>query len=254
MIHRRPRGHPRSGRTTATRASGLAPLAAVVLLGAGCSLSADVASVASALVSARSNIEATAPPEAAPRASASARPQRPDDGETAPVAGDDVPPEMASARPLVLTSSVPVRLRIPAIGVDTELVDLGLEADGTMEVPAGAFPAGWYTGAPTPGALGPAVIAGHVDWAGSAGVFAALDELRAGDGIAVAREDGTTAVFDVTKVQRVAKRAFPTAAVYGDLDHAGLRLITCGGAFDRQAGSYADNFIVFAELRDAVDD
>ncbi|HSK23779.1 MAG TPA: class F sortase [Egicoccus sp.] len=158
-----------------------------------------------------------------------------------------------SDSPSGLGRSTPQRLRIDAIGVDTDLVGLGLEPDGTMEVPEGAFPAGWYRGAPTPGELGPAVIVGHVDFSGEPGVFVDLAGLHPGDEVAVSRADGTTAVFAVTQVRRVAKDAFPTTAVYGDLDHPGLRLITCGGAFDREAASYEDNVIAFAELRHVVD-
>jgi hypothetical protein len=150
--------------------------------------------------------------------------------------------------PLVMAASRPVRVRIPAIGVDSELMDLGVQDDGTLEVPPTGFPAGWFTGAPTPGELGPAVIAGHVDWAGSAGVFAHLRDVVVGDEVTVAREDGSSAVFRVSQVGQFPKDAFPTAAVYGDLDHAGLRIITCGGDFDRAAHSYRDNTVVFADL------
>lgn len=147
-----------------------------------------------------------------------------------------------------MPAAAPVRLLIPSIGVDSTLMDLGLEADGTLEVPPSGFPAGWYTEAPTPGELGPAIITGHVDWGGSPGVFYDLRNLRSGEAITVERQDGSTARFRVTSVQRFAKGEFPTQAVYGDLDHAGLRLITCGGEFDRQARSYRDNVVVFAEL------
>ena len=150
--------------------------------------------------------------------------------------------------PLVMAASSPVRVQIPAIGVDSDLMDLGLQDDGTLEVPPSGFPAGWFTGAPTPGEQGPAVIAGHVDWAGAPGVFAALRDVAAGDEITVSRADGSTAVFRVTEVGRYDKDAFPTAAVYGDLDHAGLRVITCGGEFDSAAQSYLDNTVVFADL------
>ncbi len=143
-------------------------------------------------------------------------------------------------------AATPVRLQVPAIGVDSDLMELGLLADGTLQVPPTGFPAGWYTGAPTPGELGPAIIAGHVDWGGEPGVFFDLGKLTPGDDIAVARDDGSTAQFRVDRVERFPKDAFPTALVYGDLDHAGLRLITCGGDFDRQAGSYKDNIVVFA--------
>lgn len=150
--------------------------------------------------------------------------------------------------PVTLPASVPVRLRIAAIDVDTPLIELGLQSDGTLEVPPDATPAGWYSGAPTPGELGPAIVVGHVDWDGQPGVFVALARLSAGDDITVERADGITAIFRVTAVVQVAKPDFPTALVYGDLDHAGMVLLTCGGRFDRRTGSYEDNVIVHAEL------
>lgn len=146
-----------------------------------------------------------------------------------------------------LAPSRPTRVEIPAIGVDSELMDLGLAADGTMEVPPTGYPAGWYTGAPTPGELGPAVVVGHVDWRGPA-VFHDLFALEVGDLVLVTRQDGSTATFEVTRVEQYAKVAFPTDEVYGDIDHAGLRLITCGGIFNRATGSHDDNIVVFAVL------
>jgi hypothetical protein len=154
----------------------------------------------------------------------------------------------ATPGPMVLAKSRPVRVLIPAIGVNSELMDLGLQADGTLQVPSTGFPAGWFTGGPTPGEVGPAVLAGHVDWGGSPGVFYGLRDLVAGDDITVTRQDGSTAVFRVQQVKRFAKDAFPTRAVYGNLDHAGLRVITCGGAFDHEARSYVDDIVVFADL------
>jgi sortase (surface protein transpeptidase) len=147
-----------------------------------------------------------------------------------------------------MPASAPIRLRVPAIGLDSALVQLGLDGDGVLEVPPGAHPAGWYEGSPTPGSLGPAIISGHVDYGGEPGVFVDLREVAPDDEIAVEREDGTTAVFRVTRVTQVPKSGFPTDEVYGDLDHAGLRLITCGGSFDRGARSYEDNVVVFAAL------
>lgn len=152
--------------------------------------------------------------------------------------------------PMAMPAAAPVRLQISSIGVDSELVDLGLQGDGTLEVPSSGFPAGWYTGAPTPGELGPAIMTGHVDWGAQPGVFFNLRQLSPGDDIAVTRQDGSTARFAVTHVEQFDKDAFPTQAVYGDLDHAGLRLITCGGSFDPQMRSYEDNLVVFAELVD----
>lgn len=147
-----------------------------------------------------------------------------------------------------MSASVPVRLQIPAIGVDTGLMSLGLQDDGSLEVPPEGFPAGWYTEAPTPGELGPAIIAGHVDWDGSPGVFFSLRDLAPGDAITVERTDGSAARFRVGSVQQFPKDEFPTDAVYADIAHAGLRLITCGGSFDGAARSYEDNIVVFADL------
>ncbi|HVF19190.1 MAG TPA: class F sortase [Mycobacteriales bacterium] len=153
------------------------------------------------------------------------------------------------AKPVTaLPRSAPVRLRIAALGVDAALIRLGLRADRTMEVPPGAFPAGWYGGAPTPGEVGPAIVAGHVDWAGRDGVFHDLHRLKPGDEVAVTRADGSTATFHVERVEQLRKDRFPTDVVYGDIDHAGLRLITCGGTFDPHARSYVDNVIAFARL------
>ena len=140
-----------------------------------------------------------------------------------------------------------MRLVIPAIGVDTKLMALGLQADGTIEVPPEGFPAGWYTGAPTPGELGPAIIAGHVDWTGP-GVFYNLHNLKPEDQVSVTREDGSVAGFRVTSVEQFPKDQFPTALVYGNLDYAGLRLITCGGSWNPRTRHYEDNLVVFAEL------
>ena len=176
-------------------------------------------------------------------------------GPTAPAAAPPAPATTVAATPtpsvpapLLMAASVPVRVQIPSIGVDSPLIDLGLQDDGTMQVPAEGFPAGWFTGAPTPGEQGPAVLAGHVDWGGSPGVFWSLRDVAAGDEITVSRADGSTAVFRVTEVGQYSKDAFPTAAVYADLDHAGLRVITCGGEFDHAAHSYRDNTVVFADL------
>jgi len=147
-----------------------------------------------------------------------------------------------------MSRSRPVRLQIPAINIDSGLIDLGLQADGTMAVPPSGFPAGWYTGAPTPGEQGPAIIAGHVDWGGHGGVFDRLHTLQPGTLVTITRQDGSTAVFQVSHVEQVRKNAFPTAEVYGNLNHPGLRLITCGGSFNHHTHSYNDNTIAFADL------
>ena len=147
-----------------------------------------------------------------------------------------------------LGRSTPLRLRIPGIGVDSPLMQLGLLTDGSLQVPPSGFPAGWFAGAPTPGEIGPAIIAGHVDWNGRPAVFYELRKMSVGDEVDVMRSDGKLAEFRVTRVARFAKDAFPSELVYGNINHAGLRLITCGGSFNRQARSYTDNIIVFADL------
>lgn len=149
-----------------------------------------------------------------------------------------------------LDASDPARLTVPAIGVDVEVMDLGLQPDGTLEVPPGAFPAGWYDGSPTPGELGPAVLAGHVGYNGTPGVFADLEDVVVGDAVRVRRDDGSVARFTITSTEEYAKDAFPTDEVYGDVDHAGLRLITCAG-LDRASGAYGTNVVVYAELTDS---
>lgn len=143
--------------------------------------------------------------------------------------------------------STPTRLVIPAIDLDSDLIRLGLQPDGALEVPSTGFPAGWFTGAPTPGELGPAVIAGHVHWQGRWGVFRRLDDVKRGDTILVSRSDGSVAVFRVTLAEQVGKDAFPTKQVYGNIPHAGLRVITCGG-LDPVTRTYETNVIVFADL------
>jgi sortase (surface protein transpeptidase) len=149
---------------------------------------------------------------------------------------------------LVLPESHPVAVSVPKLGVRSRLIDLGLEDNGEMEVPEDPADAGWFSGGPTPGALGPAVIAGHVTWNGAPGVFYRLGTMRRGDRVTVTREDGQTAVFTVSRVERFPKSRFPSGAVYGRIDHAGLRLITCGGTYDAARRTYLDNVIVFAKL------
>ncbi|MEU4695096.1 class F sortase [Actinoplanes sp. NPDC023714] len=145
--------------------------------------------------------------------------------------------------------SEPVRLEIPAVGLKTAVNSLGLREDGTLEVPPlrADAPAGWYRGSPTPGEAGAAVMTGHVDSAREGpAVFYRLRELALGDTISVRRKDGSTAKFEVYRVATYPKHAFPSGDVYGAVDRAELRLITCGGSFDRSKRSYRDNVVVFA--------
>jgi sortase (surface protein transpeptidase) len=141
-----------------------------------------------------------------------------------------------------------VRLVIPAIGVATGLVRLGLEQGGAMQVPGDFARAGWFAGGPAPGEAGPAVIAGHVDSRTGPAVFYRLRELRSGQAVLVERADGTRLRFVVEQARSYPKAGFPTAAVFGPVSSAELRLITCAGDFDRARGSYHDNLVVFARL------
>ena len=142
--------------------------------------------------------------------------------------------------------SSPIRIRIPSIGVDSKLMKLGLLKDGSLQVPPSGFPAGWYTGSPSPGEMGPSIIAGHVDWNGP-GVFYRLSQMQIGDQIKVGRVDGTSATFKVTRIAAFLKSKFPTQAVYGDLNYPGIRLITCGD-YDFKAHKYIRDTVVFGTL------
>ena len=145
-----------------------------------------------------------------------------------------------------LPLSAPVRVEIPAIGVSSSLVRLGLNPDGTMQVPGDFQVAGWFTGAPQPGQLGPAVIAGHVDSRTGPAVFYRLRDLRPGDEVRVLRADHRVVRFRVDSLASYPKQALPDDAVYGATTTPALRLITCAGSFDRSRHSYRDNLVVSA--------
>ncbi len=152
------------------------------------------------------------------------------------------PPQSAQPGPVAR----PVSLTIPQIGVKTTLTTLGLTKSGTIQVPSTTKVAGWYTRSPRPGAVGPAIILGHIDSYRGPGVFFRLSTLRPGDLVDVRRSDGSTVAFRVTAVQSYPKDHFPTQAVYGATPDAELRLITCGGAFDSATGHYLSNVVVYA--------
>ena len=146
-------------------------------------------------------------------------------------------------------ASAPTRIEIPSIGVTSgTFVDLGIAADGTISVPGTADEVGFYTGGPTPGQLGPAVLAAHVDSTKGPGIFYRLGAVKAGDQVKIGRADGSTATFIVDKVASYPKDQFPTEEVYrGGFDRSEIRLVTCGGTFDK-VKHYLDNVIVFAHL------
>jgi hypothetical protein len=147
---------------------------------------------------------------------------------------------------VALVPASPTAVEIPSIGVVSELSNLVLDESGAIEAPSDFDVAGWFSLGPRPGQPGPAVIAGHVDSRDGPAVFYRLHELVPGDYVIVHRADGTTIRFTVTDAQRYSKDAFPTESVYGPVPGPELRLITCGGEFDRSRQQYRDNVVVYA--------
>lgn len=154
------------------------------------------------------------------------------------------PPRML---PAPLSPSAPVRVVIHQLGVNRKPIGLGLTRSGALQVPDNAEDLGWYTGGPTPGAIGSAVIAGHVSY-NKPGVFYGLATLQRGDVVEVTRKDGRTAVFTVSGTRTYPKDKFPTADVYGFVDRAALRLITCGGDYDAKTRHFEENVVVYADM------
>jgi|SRR5262245_26828099 len=148
-----------------------------------------------------------------------------------------------------LSRSAPSRLIIPAIGVSAPVITVGVQRNGHMAVPelADAERAAWFRYGPVPGEPGTAVIVGHLDSQDGPAVFNRLDELRKGNLITVIRKDGKLVRFKVTSVVTVSKARFPAQKVYDLTDRIELRLISCGGPFDRTIQSYRDNLIVYAK-------
>ncbi len=158
----------------------------------------------------------------------------------------DLPPEVR----LALNPSRPLRLSIPVLGVESELIETGLRDDGTLDVPPGddGSPASWYNGSPTPGSAGPSVLLGHVNsLTDASGVFYRIRELTPGDQVTVTREDGSTAIFEVYRNESYVKAEFPTKTVYFPVPGAELRLITCD-AYLAGERRYDNNRVVYAKL------
>lgn len=178
----------------------------------------------------------------------------------APAPSTPMPPPLPSAAapatpteplPAVLPASAPVTLAIPSIGVTSQLLHLGLERNGSLQVPQDTgqgAPASWYDGSPTPGERGPSVMLGHVNaLGGHTGVFADLQKLKTGDQIRVTRADGSTAAFAVYRGALYRKNSFPTLEVYGNTQASELRLITCDG-YNPATGEFDDNYVIYAKL------
>lgn len=162
-----------------------------------------------------------------------------------PTSGEPGPAPTTSA-PGPAALGTPTRVTIPAIGVDSNLVGVGLKPDGAMQTPDFGT-AAWYDLGPKPGAPGPAVVLAHVDSkANGPDVFYRLRELKPGDQVTVHYPERTI-TFAVTAKEQTAKTQLPAAKIWNDTKTPVLRLITCGGAFDRKAGSYLDNIIVYAD-------
>lgn len=168
-----------------------------------------------------------------------------DDGEAPPVVGFDTG-EVASPTTVVSVAE-PVAVRVPSVEIGVELDPLGLEDDGRLEVPDDFDRGGWYAQGPRPGEVGPAVITAHVDSLDGPAPFFRLREVSAGDEIEVLLADGRVERFVVSRVEQHPKDEFPTLQVYGNTVGPELRLITCGGEFDRSERSYRHNIIVWAE-------
>jgi hypothetical protein len=218
--------------------------AAAAIIGGGTAIGVAVSSQHHAPQPARSAAGVTGPgstPAGAP-APASSVPL--------PWAGETAQQLEAAAGP-VLPRSVPVSLQIPALGVSSTVMRLGLSSDGTMQVPplfGQPSEAGWYEYSPTPGQPGPSVIVGHVDTYKGPSVFYRLGTARPGEEVDVGLADRTTAVFRVTGVREYTKAGFPSGTVYGPTSNAALRLITCGGNYDATTGHYLGSTVVFASL------
>ena len=159
-----------------------------------------------------------------------------------------VAPTPSRSAPPVVARSVPVALRIPTIGVDVSLSTLGVNFDGTVQVPTDYQQPGWFRLGPTPGQVGSAVILGHVDNHQGPAVFFKIRSLVPGDQVNVTLADGVTAQFAVTSVAMYSKPDFPAQQVYGSHGSSALQLVTCGGAFDTQTGSYLSNIVVYTSL------
>jgi hypothetical protein len=180
------------------------------------------------------------PPPAPPAVAAPAAPPP----AVAAVAPTSAPPTSPAPPPPPRPGKL--RLRVPALGLDTATEELRTHDTGALEVPDTARGVGWYAHGAVPGDVGPAVFAAHVDLDGRAGAFHRLATMAAGDVVDVVRPDGEQVRFVVTRVEQYPKDAFPTDAVYGPTDGTELRLVTCGGSFDRTRRSYRDNVVVFA--------
>ncbi len=153
---------------------------------------------------------------------------------------------MGSARHAAGAPARPVAISIPAIGVRSVLGGLGLNGDGTVEVPTDPDLAGWYRLGTRPGAVGSAVILGHVDSDEGPAVFYRLRTLNQGDVVDVQLADGSSVRFQVRSIRTIPNEQFPARQIYAAKGGRTLNLITCGGAYDAARGGYQANVVVNA--------
>jgi LPXTG-site transpeptidase (sortase) family protein len=187
----------------------------------------------------------------------------PDRTLTHPLPGASASATPSAARPTApptpdiseigMPGSRPLRIDIPRIGVHARLTALGLADNGAVDTPPFSEPhtAGWYRGSVTPGQTGTSVIVGHVDTHRGPAVFYLLSLVKHGDSIQVHRADSSTAVFTVDTIKVIPDSSFDAQQVYADTPRAELRLITCGGTFDRATQEYSSNVVVYAHLTGA---
>ncbi|GAA1879033.1 class F sortase [Lapillicoccus jejuensis] len=222
--------------------SAVAALGGAVLL-AGC----GAAGGASTLTPSTAATTTSAPPSTSPDGSPTGTTPTGTTGATAAAqAGEVKVPAGGSSGPAVPAGLRPVRIQAPSIGLDAVVGELGLAADGSVQVPSDPDATGWFDQGPAPGQRGPAVVLGHVDSRTGPAVFARLRDLKVGDPVVVTLRDGAQARFTVDGTLTFAKSDFPTAATYGPVPGPALRLITCGGAYVRDRGGYQSNVVVFA--------
>ena len=159
-------------------------------------------------------------------------------------------PEATGLGPLEL----PVRVRIPSIGVDAPIETVGIEADGTMGTPKSFSDVGWYGYGPTPGQAGESVLAGHVDSVHGPAVFWSLKDLKPGDKIDVVLFDGGTRHFVVDGSGTYPSGAAPISSIFSWDGPPRLSVITCGGIFDRSVHAYDHRLIIYARLESSTPD
>ncbi len=154
------------------------------------------------------------------------------------------PPATTTTVPAPAGTAPPATLQVPAVGLQAPIVPVGLTADGQMNVPAPSV-AGWYRLGPSPGAVGPAVLVGHVDSSTGPAVFYRLTGVRVGDEVIVVNGDGSRSRFVISRLTVVNKGLFPSAAVFAPTAQPEIRLITCTGPFDTHSHHYVDSLILW---------